>query len=188
MSSNELIERLVVDASSDPLNPEKNFWIAAEYEKLGQTASAVSFYLRAAEYGVSTHPLIAYNSLLRISICIDGQNNRNLTVTNVLLQAIAYLPNRPEAYFLYSKFHSRQKNWQEAYTFAQLGLLSSIVEDDLLLSIGYPGQCGLLFEKAFSAWWIGRKEESKKIFLKLSNDKNLNEEYSSLVQNNLEKM
>jgi hypothetical protein len=34
-------------------------------------------------------------------------------------------------------------------------------------SVDYPGEYGLLFEKAVSAWWIGKKEESLNIFLEL---------------------
>ena len=45
------IENLIIELSKDPFNPEINFKCAVEYEKLNQTASAVSFYLRCAEYG-----------------------------------------------------------------------------------------------------------------------------------------
>ena len=45
MQSNYHIEALVKDLSSNPLDPEKNFNVAIEYEKLNQTASAVSFIL-----------------------------------------------------------------------------------------------------------------------------------------------
>jgi hypothetical protein len=50
-----IITELVKLLSSDSTNPEINFNIALEYEKIGQTASAISFYLRAAEYGEETH-------------------------------------------------------------------------------------------------------------------------------------
>ena len=49
------IEQLVVELSHDPFNPELNYTVALEYEKQKQTASAVSFYLRTAEYGYNTH-------------------------------------------------------------------------------------------------------------------------------------
>ena len=98
------IENLIYDLSYDPFNPSLNFEVAKKYEELQQTASAVSFYLRAAEYGYATEPLIAYSSLLRVSICFEDQNDRNNTITNCLLQAIQYLPDRPEGYFLMSRF------------------------------------------------------------------------------------
>jgi hypothetical protein len=186
MSSNEIIERLVVDASTDPLNPEKNFAVAVEYEKLNQTASAVGFYLRAAEYGYESHPSIAYASLLRISICIEGQKDRNWSVSNVILQAIAYLPARPEAYFLMSRFYERSTQWQECYAFACMGLMFSNQEFlPLPTFVDYEGEYCLLFEKAVSAWWIGRKDESLKILNELKDREDISMTYKVAIMRNL---
>ena len=33
----------------DPLSPNNNFWLGYEYEKIGQNAAALSYYLRFAE-------------------------------------------------------------------------------------------------------------------------------------------
>jgi hypothetical protein len=190
MSSNEIIERLVVDASSDALNPIKNFEIALEYEKLGQTASAVGFYLRAAEYGYKTDSLIAYTSLLKISVCIEGQKDRQNTVSNVILQAMAYLPERPEAYFLLSKFYEKDAKWQECYTYATLGLKaleSPLVKLSVVLG-GYHGEYSLEFQAAISAWWIGRKEESIERLVKLSIRDDLSYTYKVAVDDNLKKL
>lgn len=180
------IEQLVVEISKDPFNPLTNFNCAVEYEALNQTASAVSFYLRAAEYGVDTHPIIVYTSLLRMAHCFADQNDRINTVSNCVLQAAAYLPERPEAYFLMSQFYERQAAWQECYTWAEMGLAVPPV-DPLPADVGYPDSYVLLFEKAVSAWWIGRKDESKRIFEELSK-KSLTPEYTSSVQSNLNRI
>lgn len=185
MSSNEIIERLVVEASSDPLNPRKNFDIAVEYEKLGQTASAVGFYLRAAEYGHDKDGMTTYTALLRVSICIEGQENRGLTVSNVLLQAIAYFPDRPEAYLLMSKFYEKSGAWQESYTFASMGLMYYRIIWELPVDVGYPGAYALEFQKAVAAWWIGRKDESLEILQDLSKNRFVNKEYAEAVASNL---
>jgi hypothetical protein len=190
MSSNEIIERLVVDASSDALNPAKNFEIALEYEKLGQTASAVGFYLRAAEYGYKTDSLITYTSLLKISVCIEGQKGRQNTVSNVILQAIAYLPERPEAYFLLSKFYEKDSKWQECYTYATVGLKAlerPLVKLPTVLG-EYHGEYSLEFQAAISAWWIGRKEESIERLVKLSTRDDLSYAYKVAVDDNLKKL
>ena len=50
------IEDLVIELSKDPFNPVLNFEVAVEYERQNQTASAVSFYLRTAEYAMSHTP------------------------------------------------------------------------------------------------------------------------------------
>jgi hypothetical protein len=188
MSSNEIIERLIVDASTDPLNPEKNLAIAVEYEKLGQTASAVGFYLRAAEYGYKTDYLLTYAALLRVSICIEGQKDRSLTVSNVLLQAIAYMPDRPEAYLLMSKFYEKSGAWQESYTFAVMGSWHTRQLFDLPVDVGYPGAYALDFQQAIAAWWIGRQDESLTMLRELAYDKFTNEEYREAALSNLRRL
>lgn len=188
MSSNEIIERLIVEASTDPLDPEKNLAIAVEYEKLGQTASAVGFYLRAAEYGYKSDPDVTYAALLRVSICIEGQKDRNLTVSNVILQAIAYMPGRPEAYLLMSKFYERSNAWQESYTFAVMGLGFTRQLFDLPVDVGYAGGFALEFQQAIAAWWIGRKDESLRMLRNLSQDKFVSAEYADAIASNLARL
>lgn len=180
------IESLIVDLSKDPFNPQLNFNCAAEYESINQTASAVSFYLRTAEYGKG---VLVYNSLLKLARCFEDQNDRVNTVSNCILQAVAYMPDRPEAYFMMSQFHERQGNWQECYTWAELGLAVSydVGFEHLPASIGYHNEYCLLFEKAISAWWIGRKNESISGLIELSKKK-LTEEYALAVKNNLERL
>jgi tetratricopeptide (TPR) repeat protein len=183
-----MVTELTVRLSTDPFNPEYNFDLAKEYERLGQTASAVSFYLRAAEYGVESSPLIVYTSLLKMAKCFDDQNDRVHTVTNCLLQAIAYLPNRPEAYFALSQFHERLGQWQECYTWAEVGLARDLISSPLPAQVGYIAPYCLQFEKAVSAWWIGRKDESFKIFKELSELAYMLDEYKVAVKNNLNRI
>lgn len=180
------IKDLVIDLSSDPFNPEKNFNVAVEYERINQTASAVSFYLRAAEYGYDKSPLITYTALLKLSHCFDKQKDRNATVSNCILQAISYIPNRPEGYFLLSRFYEQSGSWQECYSMADVGLL--FVDQDLYplpVDVGYPGEYGFDFEKAVSGWWLGRREESIKLFSDLILNPDVLEVYKASARSNL---
>jgi hypothetical protein len=180
------IEQLVVELSKDPFNPVLNFNVAVEYERQNQTASAVSFYLRTAEYGVESHPSYVYASLLKVAHCFDDQNDRQVTVSNCLLQAVAYLPYRPEGYFLLAQFCERLGQWQECYTWANIGLHNQL-NAPLPVDVGYEGSYVLLFEKAVAAWWIGRKDESVQILNRLNNMK-IDPAYKMAVQNNLERI
>jgi hypothetical protein len=180
------IEELVVELSKDPFNPALNFEVAVEYEKQNQTASAVSFYLRTAEYGYESHPALVYASLLKVAHCFADQNDRQATVSNCLLQAVAYLPYRPEGYFLLAQFHERLGQWQECYTWANIGLHHQF-NSPLPVSVGFEGSYVLLFEKAVAAWWIGRKDESIQIFGRL-NAMQIDPGYKTAVQNNLERI
>ena len=183
---NEKIEELVVQFSTDPFNPEINFDCAVEYNKLNQTASAVSFYLRAAEYGYESHKEIAYNSLLRIARCFNDQSDRVWNVSNYILHAVALDPERPEAYFMMSEFYERKGDWQEAYTWACLGLTKKDYKP-LKADIGYHGKYCIEFEKAVAGWWIGRRDESKEILIRLSS-MDLDPIYKESVKNNLERL
>ena len=180
------IEQLVIELSKDPFNPTLNFDVAVEYEKQNQTASAVSFYLRTAEYGLELHPSLVYTSLLKVAHCFDDQNDRQATVSNCLLQAVAFLPYRPEGYFLLAQFHERLGQWQECYTWAVLGLHQQ-QHSPLPAHVGYEGSYVLTFEKAVAAWWIGRKDESLELLHKLD-DMHLDPGYAKAVKNNLERL
>ena len=183
------IEQLIVDLSTDPFNADKNFKAALEYDKLNQTASAISFYLRAAEYANKDfEAAIAYTSLLRMSLCFERQGDRQATVLNNALQALTIIPYRPEAYFLLARIYERSQQWQLAYTFACLGLEKvSDSLNPLPASVEYYGPYCLLFEKAVSGWWIGREEESRKLFLQLSQLETA-PEYTTAIKNNLERL
>ena len=77
-----LIETLIIDLSKDPFNPELNFAVALEYDNSKQIGSAVSFYLRTAEYGKTSHSKLVYASLIKLAKCFEEQNDRLTTVSN----------------------------------------------------------------------------------------------------------
>lgn len=182
----EKIEDLVIELSKDPFNAEKNFEVAKEYEKLNQTASAVSFYLRTAEFSTIKNDPLVYASLLKMAHCFSDQKDRQHTVTNCLLQAIAYWPDRPEAFFFLAQFYERTAQWQEAYTWAEIGLTKPDFTA-LPVETGYHGKYCLLFEKAVSAYWIGRKDESIILLLQLRLQ-DMVDEYKNSVNYNLRQL
>lgn len=159
------IEQSIIDLAPDPHSPEKNFNAAIAYDSIGQTASAVSFFLRAAEYGYRKNDLIVYSSLIKISHCFAFQMEREHTVENALRQAVSYLPKRPEAYFFISQHLERKKAYDNAYTWSELGIafMDEAEKNPLPIDVGYL-KYGLYFEKAVCAWWIARKDESEEIF------------------------
>ena len=169
------IEQAIINLAPNPHDPQKNFDAALAYDALGQTASAVSFFLRAAEYGYSNYDnnldLIVYTSLLRISHCFAKQGEREHTVENSLRQAITYLPARPEAYFFMAQRFERKQDFNSAYFWASIGkaFAEEATLNPLPENVGYL-LYGLDFEKAVSAWWVGRKDESKEIFTHILNN------------------
>lgn len=178
---------LIVRLSQDPFNSDLNFDVAEEYLRLNQTASAVSFYLRCVEYA-DKEDLRGYTSLLRMSQCFHDQQGREYSVTNCLLQAIAYDDTRPEAYLLLSQFHEKAQQWQESYTWATVGAGWVWNEEPLPADIGYYGDYCLRFQMAVAGWWIGRKDEALDILHTLNQQDDLHPMYKNAVTYNLEKL
>ena len=159
----EPFETPLIKFSKDTKNPQYNFDLALEYDKIGHTASAISFYLRAAE--LSEDLELAYISLLRMGLCFEKQGNRNQTVTGLYKQAISCIPERPEAYYLLSKNYTNNSLHHEAYTMIEIAI--SIIDPELnalSYDVEYPGYHGLIYQKAISSWWWGKKQESRDLF------------------------
>lgn len=188
MQEYKKIDELMVKLSNDPFNPVLSFNIAKEYEWIGQTASAVSFYLRTAEYGYHTHGEHVYASLLKSAHCFTNQKGREATVRNLMEKAIAYSPKRPEAWFLLARYYERNQKWQEAYTAAEVGIqnLPSIFFP-LPVDVEYAGDFVLPFEKAVAAWWVGRPDESEQIFRDLLTQ-NLPDLYRNAIKANMDRL
>lgn len=177
------IEDLIIELSHKPFNPELNFKVAIKYQETNQTASAASFYLRTAEYGYDKTPVLVYASLCKLAHCFEDQKDRMWMVSNCLLQAVQYLPYRPEAYYLLSRFYEKAQQWQESYTWAELGLSKEELSP-LPVDIGYPGSFGLEFQKALAAYWVGRPEESRQMLIRLSQS-DIPAEYQKAIEENL---
>lgn len=177
------IEDLIIELSHKPFNPELNFKVAVKYEEINQSASAASFYLRTAEYGYAEKPALVYASLCKLAHCFEDQKDRVWMVSNSLLQAVQYLPYRPEAYFLLSRHYEKAGQWQESYTWAEMGLEKEAM-NDLPVDVGYRGRYCLEFQKALAAYWVGRPEESRNLLVKLS-QMDIPLEYQKAIEENL---
>jgi FkbM family methyltransferase len=183
---NEL-EELITKYSLDTENADHNFSLGVWYENQGHTAPALSYYLRCAER--SEDEDLAYEALIRGSYCYEKQGTRDGSSRSMLWQAQAFLPHRPEAYFLLSRFAERRDWWQDCYLNADLALRYCRFDcKPLRTDVEYPGKYGLLFEKAVSGYWWEKVEESKEIFLDLRQNYSLSEQYLKAVDENLAKM
>jgi len=160
---NNFYKQLLDKYVKDPSSFNNNFDLGNYYYIKGQTATAVSFYLRAAERTSSAH--LQYECMLKAGTCFALQGTRNNSVTGMYQHAIALLPTRPEGYFLLSRFYERTEQWFLGYTLAAIGW--EVTTEDhppLITDVEYPGKYGLLFEKAVTGWWCGLCDESRELF------------------------
>lgn len=157
-----------------PHVPETNFALARWYEEQGHDSPAVSFYIRVAEFAEeigfednSDLLILAYEALLRAHFCIDRQKTRELTAKSLLQRAISLVPDRPEAYYLLSRFEQKRMNWVEAYMLSCIGFELEAPEVSLSTNVGYTGPQSFLLPRAISAYHWGRGTEARKILQEL---------------------
>lgn len=183
------VENLLNNYVLNPNDPENNYLLARYYHNIGQTASAVSYYIRTAER--TENKLLQYECLIQCARCFESQGTRKFTVKGFLQHAVALLPKRPEAYFYLSLFYEGQHNtdgrWFDSYTTASIAVDVCNFDnlEPLRSSVDFPGKYALLFQKAHTAWWCGLQEESRNIFLDLYTNYEMNEQFTNLTFNNL---
>lgn len=178
---NELIE-----LSLDTENAEKNYNLAKWYEYQGHTAPAHTYYLRAAERAEDDN--LAYQALIRASFCYKSQGSRDGTEKVLLENALNLLPQRLEAYYFLSLLYERKAEWQNSYTYANLGLQQNDCE-----SLDLPefhGKYLLIFQKAVAAWWWGKGMESRKLFHSLVDNhwNEMDETHKKSVEDNITRL
>jgi predicted GH43/DUF377 family glycosyl hydrolase/tetratricopeptide (TPR) repeat protein len=164
-------------------NASATFEMAKNYYTSGHFASAMTFYLKSAENSFNKNTV--YSSLLMIPQCMEKLDKRKHAESIAYMNAISYAPERPEAYFLLSKYYELQKHWHSGYTYACLGLANIENSNELADTLNYYGEHGLLFQKAVCGWWIGRDKESIEIFKSISQVTTLPEDYMQVISNNL---
>jgi GR25 family glycosyltransferase involved in LPS biosynthesis len=187
--------KTIMNISTDPLvayaydteNAIRNFELARWYHKRKQTASAITYYLRAADR--TEDSLLAYECLLHMASCFHDQKNRNYTVKGLYQHAINLLPKRPEAYFLLSRHEEWNKMYSDSYTIATLGLnVCDFDLEPLTTFTDYPGKYGLIFEKAVCSYWWGKSQECRDLFQDLKNNYELDKTHYDLVAMNLQNL
>lgn len=185
---NYVLEKFVMDSE----NPELNYQLGLLYENIGQTAAAITYYLRSSERTtVIEH---AYECLLRIGNCFNKQGGRANTVQKTYKQALTLMPNRPEAYLCLAKFFEINNGNSDSYVFADLGLkLADFNLTPLRTNVCEPltdVYSGLLLEKAICSWGWGKNQETRDLFTILYNEyyDKFNSDYKTVIRSNMTKM
>jgi tetratricopeptide (TPR) repeat protein len=173
-------EGLIADYLNNPFDPTLNFQVGRYYEHTQDYSSALSFYLRSAEY--SDEP---YTALIRVAKCIDKQGRRPYSAKHAYQNALANDPTRPEAYLYLSMWYESKQEWQDAYVMASMGLTHGHSQPSIL-DADYLGSYMLTFQKAVAAWWIGRTMEARELLQELVLQRDtMTPRYVELVQNNI---
>lgn len=174
----------IEDFIDNPYDANSSFQLAEHYFSNGHYASAMSFYLRTAEFSKDADR--TYEAVLMVAKSLSSLTRRPVTELGLWLNAIINQPGRPEAYLFLSEYYERQKNYHQMYTYAVLGLRNQVYAKPVTSNLGYEGGYQLGFQRAVAAWWIGKASESREIFFKLADaSETLSEKYKDLVQTNI---
>lgn len=184
MINSKELKKLLEIYINNPDDPIANFNLGVFYEQNGQTASAISYYLRTTERS-DYNPLV-YESILRTAICFDKQGTRNYTVKGLLQHSVSLEPTRPEGYFLLSRYYERKQEWSESYMISTIGQqMCKFDHESLHTYVDYPGKYGLIFQRAIASWWCGLCDESRGILLNLRYNYKMDDNHRNAVDYNL---
>ena len=168
------LQEKLKDLIYDPYNPNTNFELALEYKKYEQTAIALSYYLRCAEF--TNNNILASEALIRASFCINRQQNRDEKELYLIKQAITASPNSIEPYYIASLYFSwrsgdepRQRQWLDSYMYACMGI--NLIENNLEATpfrkdVGYK-KVDIYVQKAYAGSKIGKIDEAREIYTKI---------------------
>ena len=178
------LKEQVYNYINNPLDPGTNFNTGLYYESIGQTAAALSYFLRCAE--LTDDKDLEYESLLKTYRCVAKQTRRPVWEKEQLMIAITHYPERPEAYFLLSQWHSAREEWTEANYFATVAQkICDFTLPSLGSDVGYVGHWGLKFQEAFACWYRGLRQHSLDLWKELYNDPQImNSQYFQIIINN----
>ena len=180
MDLNYLINKFI----NEPYIDMNNFNLAFKYECLGHTAAAVSYYLRCAEF--TDDDDLSYECLLRMSLCISKQKNRDEKELCCIKHAISIKPERPEALYIMSLYYSFRKKWMESYMYACLGLKNTDKKyRPFKQHIEYSEKYQLLFQKAYSGFKKGKIDESRDIYMNILHSYNIPDHLRNIILQNL---
>ncbi|MFO0447245.1 MAG: hypothetical protein ACK52I_00920 [Pseudomonadota bacterium] len=169
----------------NPNDPVANYELGMWYHHQQQYGGSLSFFLRTAE--LTDDQDLAYKCLLLNALNFRKQGKRNGSQKNQLLHAITLLPDRPEAYFLLSRFYEETKSWHESYAIASIAL-QRFDDTEPSHELDYPGRFGFMYQKAIASWWMCKFEESKNLFSSLLCNVPMPDEYVKSCRDNLMKI
>lgn len=178
-----MIQKLLYDAVLDYQNPFKLYALAKEYDRLEQGAAAATFYMRAAENNDEStfdEKFIQYKSLILMGNIYHREGNRDITARSIYRHAVTAMPDRPEAYFILSKWLADRHEWQEALVLSTQGLACSnfdMIDNDL----EYRGKWQLDYIHAISKWKVEGSDRSKNALFDFKFKTNHEEDYAKWI-------
>jgi len=161
------IEKYLEKLVQNPRDDNINFELAYAYEKEGQYAAAVSYYLRCAEF--TNNNIMASECLIRCSFSMNKQGGRDQKEFHYIKQSIGASPCSLEPYYIASLYFSWRGNYRDSYLYACLGINiyeNNIQNEKFLKEINFSLP-DLYCQKAMQGLKIGKINEARQIYVNI---------------------
>lgn len=194
---NSVLKDRVVDFVKNPYDLKINMDLGNSYEQSNQLASAISHYLRAAEFGLdSPHPrkrILICESLLSAARCFEKLGGRPHVTKGLIYQAIYSMPELPDAHVMMCKFYESNSNWFELAAACSTGMLvlKSVKDKFDEYNLVYTQRSysdlhnELLYFRAMSDYYTGKTMKARIDFLQLLREKDLQKWIENACYNSL---
>jgi hypothetical protein len=185
------LKNKLIEFINSPYDLNVNLDLGYLYEKENQYASAVSHYMRGAEYGLDSN---SENKFVLISECLFRAaevfiklGSRIHSTKTIVLHAISNTPELPQLYLLLSKIYETTGDWHECNAACNIGLnnLSNYIEFRYDARTEEDTINELLFQKAVSNYYIGKTNKARVEFALLKSRSNLKEWMINAIDNSL---
>ena len=179
---NNTTDKFVNEFVMSPYDDGASMRFAIYFGASNQLASAISFYLRTAEYSENTRKV--YDSLIEIGKCFNKLGRRTMSELQSYMNALYLDPEKPDAYYYISTIYERRQDWQNCYLYANFGL------ERYEKNPGYLDKYLFIFQKAVSSWWWGRGMESRELFHLLVDEywEQMDEAHQKSVEDNVTRL
>lgn len=175
-----MLEQRIVEFVHNPYDLIVNLQLGREYENRKQYASAISHYMRGAEYGLDSlnhenKRVLIVECLLRAGECFNKLGSRIHSTKTLGLQALGFAPELPHAYLFLSRMYEAEENWPEcnAMCYAALNNMENYVPFFFNERTYDEMHNEILFQKAVSNYHTGRIDKARIEFYELKKMPNL---------------
>jgi len=163
-------------------NERSVFYLAQSYRDAGLHDKAIlSYFKRFKMNGWVEEKYVAILEAAKLYEKLNPSDHQ--TVELMYLQAYQTLPSRPEALHYLSLYFRNRKDFVKAYSYAKVGCAEKHQSEGLFLETAC--QWKLHDELSIAAYWIGKKDECKKICQELLRNQNVPEYEKERIIKNL---
>jgi len=187
-----MLKKKVLEFINNPYDLKVNLDLGYLYEQCNQFASAISHYMRGAEYGLDSNDdnkdILISECLFRASEVFNKLGSRINSKKALVLHAISNTPELPQLYFSLSKIQEELGDWNECNTSCSIGL--SLLDNHRVF-IYDPKTYNSLenelrYQKIISDYHLGRLDKVKLDFEILKRKPDLDSWIDKAIDNSLQ--